>query len=138
MDRELAAIIVDSIDYYLKTKDINIHNGILNSLENKLVHGRYTDVFKYIAMKVEGDDKQLSDKEKHVKYIEMDRPSYLCCTRSFDSRFIEGKKYPIKYCVEKNIDDNYYITEYAVVTETGKEVTVPTFSPGYGFKIVIL
>ena len=27
MDRELAAIIADSIDYYLKTKDINISGG---------------------------------------------------------------------------------------------------------------
>ena len=31
MDRELAAIIAESIDSYLKSKDINIHNGVLNS-----------------------------------------------------------------------------------------------------------
>lgn len=137
MDKELAAIIAYSINYYLKSKDITVCNEIVNSLENKLVHGRYADVFNYVTMKVESKDKKLGKGETVVRIIDMDRPSYLYCTRSFDSRFIEGKAYPIKYCVEKDIDDNYYITEYAVVTETGKEVTVPTFSPGYGFKIII-
>ena len=123
MDRELAAIIAESIDYYLQTKDVNIHNGILNSIENKLVKGRYTEVFKYIASKVEKNDMKLGKGESIVRITDMDRPAFLYCTRSSDSRFIEGSAYQIKYCVEKDIDDKYYIIEYAVVTETGQEIT---------------
>ena len=138
MDRELAAFIAVSIVCYLKNKDIDTNDEMLNRIKNKLMNGRYTDVFRYVDMKVKGKNKKLGIKEKPVKYIDMDRPSYLRCIRSSDVNFVEGEIYPIKYCVEKNIDDNYYITEYTVDTETGKEVTVPTFSPSYGFKIVIL
>lgn len=138
MDKDLAAFIAVSIVCYLKNKDIDANDEMLNRIKNKLMTGRYTDVFRYVDMKVKSKNKKLGIKEKPVKFIDMDRPSYLHCIRSSDTEFVEGEIYPIKYCVEKDIDDNYYITEYAVDTETGKEVTVPTFSPAYGFKIVIL
>lgn len=138
MDRELASFIAVSIVCYLKNKDIDTNDEMLNRIKSKLMSGRYTNVFRYVDMKVKSKNRKLGVEVKPDKYIDMDRPSYLRCTRSSDANFIEGEIYPIKYCVEKDIDDNYYITEYAVDTETGKEVTVPTFSPAYGFKIVIL
>lgn len=138
MDKELASFIAVSIVCYLESKDIEANDRMLNSIRNKLMSGRYTNVFRYVDMKVKSKNKKLGVEAKPDKYIDMDRPSYLRCTRSSDANFIEGEIYPIKYCVEKDIDDNYYITEYAVDTETGKEITVPTYSPAYGFKIVIL
>ena len=82
MDRELAAFIAVSIICYLKNKDIDTNDEMLNRIKNKLMNGRYTDVFRYVDMKVKGKNKKLGIKEKPVKYIDMDRPSYLRCIRS--------------------------------------------------------